>query len=111
MLKKPVASKMSEIEEQAALSNSTARLYWHVFQKGFQAGAVVGAGVVVPVLAFRRRQRRMQAANAAFLPTALHTVGKSAAYGAIGTCAQLKLLAGYHARRSVHRIADGRTKL
>ena len=37
---------MSESEEQAALSNSTARLYWHVFQKGFQAGAIVGAGTM-----------------------------------------------------------------
>ena len=70
-----------------ALSNSTARLYWHVFQKGFQAGAIVGVVIVVPVMAYRRRQRSMQAANAAFLPTALQAVGRSAAYGAIGTCA------------------------
>ena len=102
---------MPESEEQAALSNSTARLYWHVFQKGFQAGAIVGGGIVVPALAFRRRQRRMQAANAAFLPTALRTVGKSAAYGAIGTCAQLRLLAGHHARRRLYPIADCRIVL
>lgn len=80
---------MSDAEEKAALDHSTARLYWHVAQKGFQAGALVGAGVVVPVMAFRRRKRQMQAANAAFLPTALRTVGRSAAYGAIGTCAAL----------------------
>lgn len=98
---------MSDSEEQAALSNSTARLYWHVFQKGFQAGAIVGAGVVVPALALRRRQRRMQAANAAFLPTALRTVGKSAAFGAIGTCAQRRLPAEHNARTSLHPIAHG----
>lgn len=79
---------MSDAEEKAALEHSTARLYWHVGNKGFQAGALVGGGVVVPVVALRRRRRRMQAANAAFLPTALRTVGRSATYGTIGTCAE-----------------------
>lgn len=76
---------MSEAEEKAALTNSTARFYAHVLQKGFQAGAIVGMGVIVPVMAYRRRAKRMQAANAVFLPTALRAIGKSAAYGTIGT--------------------------
>lgn len=80
---------MTDSTEKAALENSTARLYTHVAQKGFQVGAIVGTSVLVPVMAFRRRQRRMQAANAAFLPTALRTVGRSAAYGTVGTCAPL----------------------
>lgn len=75
---------MSEIAETAAMEHSTFRLYAHVLQKGFQAGGVVGLGLLVPIMTYRRRKKRMQAANAAFLP-ALRTVGKSAAYGAIGT--------------------------
>ncbi len=76
---------MSEAAETAAMEHSTFRLYAHVLQKGFQAGGVVGLGLVVPIMIYRRRKTRMQAANAAFLQTALRTVGKSAAYGAIGT--------------------------
>lgn len=84
-------SENEDEQEKAALENSTARLYSHVAQKGFQAGGLIGGGLLVPAMAFRRRQRRMQPANAAFLPTALRTVGRSAAYGAIGTCAALSL--------------------
>ena len=38
-----------------SMTKNAARLYFHLIEKGFQAGGVVGLGLVLPILAYRRR--------------------------------------------------------
>lgn len=56
------------------------RLMLHVTEKGFQAGAVLGIAIVLPIVAYRRSRKVGSLAGAS--PDLLRTLGKSALWGA-----------------------------
>ena len=79
----------STSEDFNPAENATAKLMWHITEKGFQLGSCVGVAIAAPVSAYRRRHsgiplspRLLRAlSRSAFVGTALS--GKGDAHGSV----------------------------
>ncbi|KAK9828347.1 hypothetical protein WJX74_010232 [Apatococcus lobatus] len=64
---------------------ATAELLTHICQKGFQAGSLVGLGIVLPAVALRRRSSGASLVTKEFQTTGAKVLTYSAAIGLMTT--------------------------
>ena len=76
---------MTDSDDGPTGPQATAELLTHIFQKGFQAGCLIGLGVILPAVALRRRSAGISLITNEFQKTGAKVMTYSAALGMVTT--------------------------